>query len=285
VILVAGGTGRLGSILVDRLRARAKPVRILTRKPTDHEPPAGVEVAEGDVRDLESIKNAMRGVATVVSCVHGLLAPRGSSPAAVDRDGNANLIQAAQEAEADVVLMSVVGASADSPMELFRMKHAAETQLASSGIDYTVVRASAFLELWIELLQQTAEKSGRPIVFGHGNNPINFVSVKDVAAVLDHVLSDPASRGKTYDIVGPENLTMNQLAQAIQTSAGKSATPRHLPPSLLHLIENTVGRLNPTLGRQIRAVLAMDRENLANNTDNLRHAFPSIPATPLQALL
>jgi NADH dehydrogenase len=42
---------------------------------------------------------------------------------------------------------AVAGAAADSPMELFRMKHAAEEHLRESGADWTIVRATAFLEL------------------------------------------------------------------------------------------------------------------------------------------
>ena len=43
------------------------------------------------------------------------------------------------------------------------------------------MRATAFAELWIDVLGKTAARSGRPVVFGRGDNPINFVSVADVA--------------------------------------------------------------------------------------------------------
>ena len=55
------------------------------------------------------------------------------SPATIDRDGNASLVDAAATAGAEVVLMSVVGAAADSPMELCRMKYAAEAHLREVG--------------------------------------------------------------------------------------------------------------------------------------------------------
>src|SRR6185312_1267744 len=107
----------------------------------------------------------------------------------------------------DMVLMSVVGAAPDSPMELFRMKHAAETALGASGVAATIVRATAFLELWIDLLTKTAGRGNRPLVFGRGRNPINFVSARDVAALADRVIADPATRGHTFEIGGPDNLT------------------------------------------------------------------------------
>ena len=179
---------------------------------------------------MRACEPATAGVDVVVSAVHGFAGPARDSLAAVDRDGNANLIDAAKAAGADFVLMSTVGAASDSPMELFRMKHAAEQHAATSGVPTTIVRATAFLELWIDLLEQTAGRSGRPLVFGRGENPINFVSVADVAAVVERAVIDPTTRGKILEIGGPDNLTFDQLAQAVQTAAGRPATPRHVPP-------------------------------------------------------
>ena len=163
------------------------------------------------------------------------------------------------------MLLSTVGAAADSPMELVRMKYAAEQRATSSGVPYTIVRATAFLELWIEVLEQTAGRSGRPLMFRRGQNPINFVSVSDVAALAERAVLDPATRENTLEIGGPENLTFAQLAQAVQRAAGRTTPPRHVPPSMLRLMANTVGRVKPQLGRQARAALVMDSADLAFN--------------------
>jgi uncharacterized protein YbjT (DUF2867 family) len=126
MILIAGGTGRLGTLVVRRLAARGERVRVLTRdaKRASHLG-SDVDVVEGDVRDRWSVARAVSGAGIVVSGVHGFVGPRGISPASVDRDGNAKLTDAAKAAGADLVLLSIVGEAADSPMELFRMKHAA----------------------------------------------------------------------------------------------------------------------------------------------------------------
>jgi uncharacterized protein YbjT (DUF2867 family) len=203
------------------------------------------------------------------------------SPATVDYRGNINLIDAARVTGAQLVLMSVAGAAADSPMELFRMKHAAEEHLQASGVRWTIVRATAFFELWIDVLSQTAAGSGRPLVFGRGENPINFVSVTDVAALAEHAVTDPATRGRILQIGGPENLTFNQLAAAIQTAAGRTSAPRHVPPLVLRLMARTAGRLKPELGRQARAALLMDRIRLDHDAGAARQAYPDIPFTPL----
>jgi NADH dehydrogenase len=237
------------------------------------------------VRDRESLGPATAGVDVVVSAVHGFTDPHRSALAAVDRDGNANLVEAAKGAGADFVLMSTVGAARDSPMELFRMKHAAEQHAAHSGVPTTIVRATAFLELWIDLLHHTAARSGRPLVFGRGQNPINFVSVADVAALVEQAVIDPTTRGKTLEIAGPNNLTFDQLAQAVQSAAGNTAAPRHIPSVMLHLMANSVGRVKPELGRQARAALAMDRADLTFDSTDLHQRYADLPSTTLADVL
>jgi|SRR5579884_272499 len=281
MILIAGGTGRLGSDLVKRLAGRGHEVRILTRDPARAERLAGgrITVMRGDVRDRQSLQPALLGVETIVSAVHGFNDSAGDSLTAIDRDGNANLIDAAKAAGAAFVLLSTVGAAADSPMELFAAKYVAEQHALRSGLPCTIVRATAFLQVWIELLEQTAARSGRPLVFARGQNPINFVSVGDVAALVERVVLDSAARGETLEIGGPENLTFDQLAHLVQNAAGRTAAPKHVPPPMLRLIANTVGRVKPELGRQVRAALAMDQMNLAFDAAPIRRRYPELPCT------
>lgn len=247
-VLVAGGTGRLGSLVVRRLADRGVGLRILTRDEDRarrlHEP--GVDVAAGDVRRPETLAAAVQDVDVVVSAVHGF-AGRGLSPQSVDRDGNANLIGAAERAGAAVVLMSIVEASSDNPMELLRCKDAAEHRLRASAVPWTIIRSAAFLELWVELV-------GKGIVFGRGDNPINFVSVQDVADVVTDAVLDPGMRGHVVEIIGPESLTFNQLAARVKEQAGDPKHVRHIPRSLL--------RIMAPLNRQPRAALVMDTTDM-----------------------
>lgn len=261
MILVAGGTGRLGTLVVRRLAGRGLAVRVLTRDPARarHLGDAAVELVVGDVRDRASVERAMRGVSTVVSAVQGFAGPGRVTPGSVDRDGNANLVDAAAGTNADVVMVSVVGASPDSPMELFRAKYAAEQHLRAGGVPWTIVRATAFLELWTEIL-------GKGMVFGRGNNPINFVSVHDVAAAVDSAVINPGLRGRTLEIGGPDNLTFNQLAADVQRGRGQTKSIRHIPRWLL--------RTMAPVSRQAAAAVAMDTIDLtfAASSDRMAEA-------------
>jgi uncharacterized protein YbjT (DUF2867 family) len=286
VIVVAGGTGTLGTRLVPRLAGQGLAVRVLTRDPAraEHLASAGVEVARGDVRDPASIAGALRGADTVISAVHGFAGPGGVSPASVDRAGNAHLIAAAARTGATFVLVSVVGASPGHPMELFRAKRAAEETLRTSGITWTIVRATAFMETWGTIMSPPLQASGKILVFGRGDNPVNFVSAADVAALISHAVTAPSPRSQILEIGGPDNLTFNQVAAIVQETAGRGAV-RHIPRPALHAMAMATARLKPALARQARAALAMDTIDMTFDSSPTRRAFPELPNTDMPSAL
>lgn len=282
MILIAGGTGRLGSAVANLLRKRGVPVRVLSRGLAPHPGTfdTDVELVRADVRDPASLREPMEGVDLVVSAVQGFVGPGGVTPQSVDRDGNINLIEAAERVGADIVLVSVTGASPESPMELMRAKYAAEQSLRSSRSAWTILRAEAYAETWAELLEQTAGRSQRPLVFGRGDNPISWVSVGDVAALVERAVVDTTLRGRVLEICGPEPMTVTRLAEMIMAQRGWTGKPRQVPRPILHVMANTVGRLKPEMALQARAALAMD-EFPTSNDAALRTEFPDLPCTPV----
>ena len=226
MILIVGGTGLLGRLVVHELCERGQAVRVLSRGLTDRgSVDRRAEVALGDVRDPASLVDAMAGVDVVVSCVQGFDGPGGVTPSAVDARGNMNLVDAAQDPGADVVLVSMMGAAADSPMELARAKFAAEEHLRASGVPWTIVRAEAFVQAWVRVMEETAGRSGRPLVFGRGDNPIAWVDVREVALLVARAAQDRALRGKVLDVCGPQALTLAALAQAVMDRRGVGGGP------------------------------------------------------------
>lgn len=286
MILVAGGTGRLGSLVANRLVEDGHPVRALSRglAPQPGILAPGVERVHGDVRDPASLREAMADVDAVVSCVQGFVGPGGVSPETVDKEGNQNLVDAAKKAGADVVMVSVAGASRDHPMELMRAKHAAEEYLRRSGLPWTIVRAEAYAETWAAIMAETSGSSGRPLVFGRADNPIAWVSVQDVATLVVRAVEDQHLRGRTLEICGPEPWTLMQLAQACMDRQGRSGHPRRVPRPVLHLMANTVGRLKPEVARQARAALAMDGVPLADDSAT-RDLLPELPGRPVSEVV
>ena len=216
---------------------------MLTRDPARarHLAGPGVEVIRGDVRDPVQVARAVHGAGTVVSAVHGFTGPGGVCPASVDRAGNASLIGAAARAGATFVLVSVVGAAPSHPIGLFRAKHAAEETLRASGIPWAIVRATAFMETWATIMGRPLLASGKILVFGRGDNPVNFVSAADVAALIELTVTDPGLRGQVVELGGPDNFTFNQLAAILQQSTGRHATVRHIPRPALQVMAFLTG--------------------------------------------
>ena len=262
-------------------------MRVLTRDPAraQHLAGPGIEVACGDVRDPASIAGALRGAGVVISAVHGFAGPGRVSPATVDRAGNARLIDAAARTGAAFILVSVVGAAPDHPIGLFRAKHAAEHALRASGIPWTIVRATAFMETWGTIMGQPLQASGKILVFGRGDNPVNFVSATDVAALVSHAVATPGLRGHVLELGGPGNLPFNQVAALVREAAGRPAAVRHIPRPALHAMAVATAKVKPALARQARAALAMDTIDMTFDPSPTRRAFPDLPNTDMPTAL
>jgi NADH dehydrogenase len=283
-ILVAGGTGRLGTEIVRLLTRHGLALRVLTRdrvRARSLEAPH-VEIVVGDVRDSRAVERAAAGVRTVVSAVHGFAGVGATSPEAVDWRGNLNLIRAATAGGAEhMVLVSVQGAAADHPMELFRMKYRAEAALRESALAWTILRPTAFMETWATLIGEPLLRTGKTVIFGRGHNPINFVSVSDVARFAELAVVDPALRGAVVEIGGPENLSLRQVVDVFAREGGRRGTARHVPLPVMRLASVLMRPINPVIARQIRAGIVMDTVDMSFDARDRSQRYPAIPITTL----
>ena len=263
-VLFAGGTGRLGAATLPRLIDRGIGVRVLTRDASRVSSSLGdsVEIAVGDVRDRRLLADAVRGVDAIISAVTGLGFGQ-AGPAAIDHKGNVNLIAEAEAAKVGrYVLVSVYAAAPAHPMTLMRMKYRAEEALRSSSLDWRIVRPTAFLELWTEIIGDPIKRTGRTTVFGRGDNPINFVSVDTVAAQVVEALGDSTSRGSVVDASGPRDLTFNQLASEIAKRAGRDVEIRHVPRPILRASRAILLPIRPDVAGMIEAGIVMDTADM-----------------------
>lgn len=280
MILIAGGTGTLGRHLIDLL-APGEEIRVLTRDPARA---AGLPVqpVRGDVRDIEALALAVQGCSTVISAVHGFLGGRGAGPEAVDRDGNRNLIDAAVRQGVDrFILVSVMDAAPDHPMSLHRMKYAAEQSLRATGMAWTIVRPSAYLQTWIDVVGGKLVRGGPAMVFGRGDNPINIVSARDVAAVIATVLPDPAYTGATINVAGPHSVTLNEFARYLiarhsHAGTGRPGRVTHIGPTALRIVSVLARPVSPALARQAATALTMDTTDMTCDTAAVHQHFPGL---------
>jgi hypothetical protein len=177
------------------------------------------------------------------------------------------------------VLMSVVGAAPDSAVELSRMKYVAEQRAWEWSLLDHHPRDP------VHSCNRRPPPQVDPLVFGHCDNPINFVSVVDVAELVEQVSVDSGTRSKVLEICGPNNLTLRQLAVAVQHSAGRTTEPRHVPRTLLHVIRVALGPFKPDLARQAQAALTLDTADLTFNARSLDGASVQIAQTTVSDVL
>jgi uncharacterized protein YbjT (DUF2867 family) len=285
MILLAGGTGTLGTRLVPLLTAQGLDVRILTRdaQRAAHLRGESVQVVEGDVLESANLGAAVEGVQTVISAVHGFDGAGKYSPQTVDRSGNSALIAAAKRAGVShFILVSIGGAAPNHPIELFRMKYAAEGELRSSGLAWTIIRPAAYMETWARLLGEPLLKTGKTMIFGPGTRPINFVSASDVARFVELAVTDPSLRGETIEVGGPENLSFNRLVEIVEEVTGKSGTKKHLPLPAMRAMSILARPINRVLARHARAGVVMNTQDSAIDRSETTRRYPSIVPTTFE---
>ena len=277
MIVVVGASGTLGPLLVPLLVARGEAVRVVTRDPKGAAGRlTGVELMSGDVTRPDDARRAVEGARVVVSAITGFGSPGGVK--AVDEDGNRTLAKAASTAGVEqFVLLSVGGASADHAIPLFRAKFAAEEAVRASGIAWTIIRPSAYLETWLGIIGGPLVSTDKTLVFGRGENPINFVSALDVARFVDRAVGDPTWRGQVVEVAGRENLSLNQLVEIVRRVSGRTGRISHTPRAAMRLLSVVLRPINRMRAGQIQAALVMDTTNMALDSHAAHSADPSIP--------
>jgi len=265
MILVTGATGRVGNSVIPLLISKGYVVRAMTRTPEKAGvlKQLGAQVVQGDMRDPESLQQACQGVQQVLDLAHGFTPGQpGNDIHSVDEVGNRSLIDAAKAAGVQhFVFISVLGANPKSLMEFIRIKFASEQILKASGMNYTILRAAAFMEFWAATVGEPILKTGKTTIFGSGKNPINFVCVEDVAKFCLVALEDPKALNQVIDVGGPENLTFNQVAELFEKAAGKPAKKSHVPLPMMRMMRVLMAPINPMLSLQVTGGILMDTED------------------------
>ena len=224
-ILVTGGTGTLGRLLVPRLQAAGRAVRVLSR--TAHEPANGVEYVSGDLTTGEGIDAAVDGVEVIV---HAAGASKG------DEHTTATLVRAAERAGVrHLVYISVVGADrvpvvsgVDRAMfGYIASKRAAERVIAESRVPWTTLRATQFHELSLTTARAMTKLPVVPVPSGFSIQPVDGAEVADRLTEL--ALGPPA--GLVPALAGPRVYGFAELVRSYAKARGKhrALVPLRLP--------------------------------------------------------
>jgi uncharacterized protein YbjT (DUF2867 family) len=285
MILVVGGTGRLGRELVPALVRAGQRVRTLSRGASQPIPADdGVERLRGDLASDADCRRAVAGCEQVVFAASGFGIPKGADPRTVDRDGAIRLVRAAAEAGVEhLVMMSMHGAAPDAPIEYLRCKAAAEEAVRASGMAWTIIRMGAILEQRVAIMGAGLASKGKVPVFGAGTTPVTFTSAHDAAAVVVRALSDPALRNRVIEW-GSETRTANEMAEALIARAGHGSVQR-VPAAVLRAVSVAARPFSPFLARVAGAGIWEDSGAEAFDPAPARAEFPDLPTTGLDEVL
>ncbi|MCC5932057.1 MAG: SDR family oxidoreductase [Cyclobacteriaceae bacterium] len=277
-ILVAGASGQLGSAIIRKLIERHKNVIALVRPDSSyqHLSASGVEVRFGDLTDAESLKTVCQGIDVIIATANSV-SPRqkGDNLIKVDILGYYNLIEAAKSANVQhfIYCSAISFGKLDDFVPISSAKRKVEKYLMRSGLNYTIFRPDAFMDisfafLGTELPLQGAENAtlDRPFKFskgffngirknmevkseagiiGTGQNKHSFICIDDVAAFHAIAVDLPEVKNSIMNLGGPEALSMLEVVQIFEKVLGKKLVVKHTPAVIMKLMSYVLKPFNP----------------------------------------
>jgi uncharacterized protein YbjT (DUF2867 family) len=199
-ILVTGGTGTLGRPTVRMLRTTGHELRVLSRTP-------GPGRVPGELTSGEGVPEALIGVDTVIHLANGQL-KEAEQTARLVETMDPNVVR-------HLFYISIVGVDRN-PFAYYRQKLESERLVASSGIPFTILRATQFHDLLAILLR--AQRHLPAVVVP--KIPVQPIQVEEVAARIVELV-DAGPSGRVDDIAGPEQRGFPEFAAEWFTAHGR----------------------------------------------------------------
>jgi uncharacterized protein YbjT (DUF2867 family) len=240
MMLVVGATGDLGTAICRRLRDRGLSVRGLVRTTSD---PArvsylqalGVAAVQGNLRDRATLDAACQDVRAVITTA---TITRSRQPddtiQNVDQAGQISLVESARAAAVRhfIYISCSRNLATDSPLST--AKRAVERQLMQSGMTYTILQPSYFMEVWLSPIFGFDYANAKATIYGAGNNRLNWISRSDVAAFAVAALDNPAAHCATLELGGPEALSPLEVVRIFECATGRPFETQHVSEEALH---------------------------------------------------
>jgi NADH dehydrogenase len=240
VILVAGGTGFIGSAAVRRLLRDGLDVSVMSAHPGKRSRGDGARVVEGDVLRPETLPGAVGGADVVVQALTFPTFPvekpsKGFTFEEFEHRGTERLVRAAEEAGVRrYVYVSGVGVAPDAEKVWHRAKWAGEQAVLGSSMTSCVLRPSWVYGAGDRALNRFvafARRGPAVPVIGDGSQRVQPVFVEDVAEVVARAASVDGPTG-VYEVGGPDVMTMDEVLTHVMRALGKRKRLVHLPAAL-----------------------------------------------------
>jgi uncharacterized protein YbjT (DUF2867 family) len=221
MILVTGAAGLSGGSIARELARQHVPARLLVRdrtKATKIKDLPGLEIAEGNMQRKETLSRALEGVERVLMI---------SSANRDMVDTQCNFIDACRQAGVGHVI-KFSGAEPDFDPQKFlftRMHEAIEDYLEASGLGWTHLRPSQFMQVYLR--EAPTMVSDHAFYLPFDDIELAPIDLLDVARIATVLLRDGGHQGRSFDMTGPEALTMVEIAERFSVAVGR--TIRYVP--------------------------------------------------------
>jgi uncharacterized protein YbjT (DUF2867 family) len=244
LVTVFGGSGFLGRNVVRALAKRDFRLRVAVRRPelAGHLQPLGrvgqIHAVQANVRYPASVEAAMRDSHVAINLVGILSAGGAQSFDAVHAKGAETVAKVAAAAGARMVHVSAIGADANSLSAYARSKAAGEQAVLAAVPSATILRPSVVFgpeDQFTNRFAALARMSPALPLIGGGATRMQPIYVGDVAAAVAEVVDGKAKQGATYELGGPEVLTMREIMEAICAITDRNRMLVPLPFGLARL--------------------------------------------------
>ncbi|MFF9035563.1 SDR family oxidoreductase [Streptomyces sp. NPDC014892] len=267
--VVTGSTGRLGGRVARRLAERGIPQKLLARSPERAPRLTGAVAVRGDYADQGAAREALAGARTLFMV---------SASESADRLAqHKRFVDAAAEAGVrHLVYVSFYGAAPDATFTLARDHFHTEQHIRASGLAYTFLRDNLYAEFVPDLVGEDGVIRGPA-----GSGRAAFVAQDDIADAATAVLSRPDDHaGMTYDLTGPEALSLDDAATVLSEQLGRAVTYRRETVEEAYASRASYGAPAWQLDAWVSTYTAIASGEL----DGVSDAVPRLtgrPATPL----
>ena len=273
-VSIIGGTGFVGSYIVDKLGADGHEVRVLTRPGSEHKVQAPAVAVPGSVSDEASLRACLEGADAAIYLI-GILREDPSSGVTFDalqRRGAERTIGLAEELGVGrFLLMSANGVDdAETPYQTTKL--AAENRLKASSLTWTIFRPSVIfgdprgrMEFCTQLKSDLIDSPLPAPLFYSGLSPLGAgrfrmgpVHVEDVAAAFAAALTQDDAAGQTYELCGPEALTWKDILQRIAAATGRSKLMLPAPTMVIAPVAGLLERFSwfPVTRDQLKMLIS-----------------------------
>ncbi len=252
MILVVGATGVLGNEICRLLRESGQEVRAFVRHGSPREGrlrTLGVSVVNGDLASRVALEEACAGVKVVISTATAMgSTEKGNSLRAVDRDGQLLLVDVAKAAGVEHFIHISLSPNLGGNSPLVRFKREVAQAVRSSGMRWTILQPSVFMDIWLSSLLGWDFAKAQAMVFGSGLGRISYISVGDVARYAVLAIHDSRLWNQDIPLGGPADLSPNEVVRIFEEVSHRKYRVKKAPAPVLAMLSPVVSLLDDRKG-------------------------------------